>query len=145
VTKPIVVRSFFDTNLLIYADAGDEPIKQAQALAVIKEHRLAGTGVVSTQVLQEYANVALRKLGLPSSLVMARLDFYANFDVVATTPALIAGAVELHASRGIQFYDALILQAAVASGCPFLLSEDMQDGAVFGGVKIINPFKPGAA
>jgi len=139
------VRSFFDTNLLIYADAGDEPEKQSRALALIKEHRLAGTGVVSTQVLQEYANVALRKLGLPSSLVMARLDFYAHFDVVATTPALIAGAVELHALRGVQFYDALILQAAIASGCALLLSEDMQDGAVFGGVRIANPFKLGAA
>ena len=137
------MRSFFDTNLLIYADAGDEPNKQARALTLIKEHRLTGTGVVSTQVLREYANVALRKLGLPSSLVMARLGFYAHFDVVATTPALIASAVELHASRGTQFYDALILQAAIASGCSVLLSEDMQDGAVFSGVKVVNPFRRG--
>lgn len=143
--KPIAVRSFFDTNLLIYADAGDEPKKQERALTLIKEHRLAGTGVLSTQVLQEYANVALRKLGLPGSLIMARLDFYAHFDVVATTPALISSAVELHASRGVQFYDALILQAAIASGSSFLLSEDMQDGAIFSGVKIVNPFKFGAA
>ena len=140
--KPIAVRSFFDTNLLIYADAGDEPEKQECALGLIKKHRLAGTGVVSTQVLQEYANVALRKLGLPSPLVMARLDFYAHFDVIATTPALISAAVELHTSRGVQFYDALILQAAAASGCSLLLSEDMQDGAVLNGVKIVNPFKP---
>lgn len=138
------MRSFFDTNVLIYADAGDEPQKQACALTLIKEHRLARTGVVSTQVLQEYANVALRKLGLPSSLVMARLDFYARFDVVSTTPTLIASAVELHASRGVQFYNGLILQAAVASGCSLLLSEDMQDGAVFSGVKIVNPFRSAA-
>jgi predicted nucleic acid-binding protein len=145
VTKPIAVRSFFDTNLLIYADAGDEPDKQERALASIKEHRLAGTGVVSTQVLQEYANVALRKLRLPSPLIMARLDFYARFEVVATTPSLIAGAIELHALRGVQFYDGLILLAAIAIGCSLLLSEDLQDGAVFSGVKIVNPFRPGAA
>ena len=137
------VRSFLDTNLLIYADAGDQPDKQGQALALIKDHRLAGTGVVSTQVLQEYANVALRKLGLPSALILARLSFYANFDVVTSTPALIASAIELHALRNIHFYDALIVQAAVAGGCSILLSEDMQDGAIFGGVKIVNPFRSG--
>jgi len=137
------VRSFFDTNLLIYADAGDEPDKQERALALIKEHRLAGSGVISTQVLQEYANVALRKLGLPNALVMARLDFYAQFDVIATTPALIASAIELHAFRNIQFYDALIVQAAIASGSAVLLSEDFQDGTILGGVKIVNPFKTG--
>ncbi len=137
------MRSFFDTNLLIYADAGDEPDKQERALALIKEHRLAGSGVISTQVLQEYANVALRKLGLPSALVMARLDFYAQFDVIATTPALIASAIELHAFRNIRFYDALIVQAAIASGSAVLLSEDFQDDAILGGVKIVNPFKTG--
>ena len=64
--------------------------------------------------------------------------------MVATTPALISAAVELHASRSIQFYDALILQAAIASGSSLLLSEDMQDGAVFSGVKIVNPFRTSA-
>lgn len=135
------MRSFLDTNILVYADAGDEPTKQARALSVIGAHRLAGTGVISAQVLQEYANVALRKLGLPVALVRERVDFYARFDVVTTTPALIAGALDLHALRGVSLYDALVVQAAAASGCACLLSEDMQDGAVLGGVRIANPFK----
>jgi predicted nucleic acid-binding protein len=69
------VRSFLDTNILVYADAGDEPAKQARALSLISEHRLAGSAVLSTQVLQEYANVALRKLALPVTLVRERLSF----------------------------------------------------------------------
>jgi predicted nucleic acid-binding protein len=135
------VRSFLDTNVLVYADAGDEPAKQGRALTLISAHRLARFGVISTQVLQEYANVALRKLGLPATLVRERLGFYARFEVVTTSPALIVDALDLHALRGVSFYDALIVQAAVASGCERLLSEDLQDGAVLAGVRIVNPFK----
>ena len=139
-TKPTTVRSFLDTNVLVYADAGDEPARQARAVTLIAEHRRQGTGVLSTQVLQEYANVALRKLRLPLPLVRERLAFYARLEVVPATPALIAGALDLHALRGFSFYDALIVQAAITSGCAQLLTEDMQTGAVVEGLRIVNPF-----
>ena len=80
------MRSFFDTNLLVYADASDEPVKQKRAIHLIKTHRAAGTAVLSTQVLQEYVNVALRKLHLPLPLIRERLSFYARFDLVPATP-----------------------------------------------------------
>lgn len=134
------MRSFFDTNLLIYADAADEPAKQQKAIHLIKTHRVAGTAVLSTQVLQEFVSVALRKLHLPLPLIRERLGLYAGFDLVPATPEIIEGALAIHALHGLSFYDALILQAAVASGCSVLLTEDMQEGAVVGGVKIVNPF-----
>ena len=57
------------------------------------------------------------------------------------TPATYSrGALALHALHGTSFYDALVLQAAIASGCSALLTEDMQHGAVIGGVRITNPF-----
>lgn len=139
--KPTAVRSFLDTNVLVYADAADEPDKQSRALAVIAEHRRAGTGVLSTQVLQEFANVALRKLKLPPALVRERLAFHSRFEVVPATAGLITEALNLHVLHGFSFYDALIVQAAIASGCSQLLSEDMQDGAIFSGVRIANPFR----
>ena len=134
------MRSFFDTNLLVYADAADEPAKQQRAIQLIKAHRADGTAVLSTQVLQEYVNVALRKLQLPVPLIRERLSLYARFDLVPTTPEIIEGALALHAVRGTSFYDALILQAAIASGCSVLFTEDMQDGALIAGVKVVNPF-----
>ncbi len=134
------MRSFFDTNLLVYADAADEPAKQQRAIQLIKAHRADGTAVLSTQVLQEYVNVALRKLQLPAPLIRERLSLYARFDLVPTTPEIIEGALALHAVRGTSFYDALILQAAIASGCAVLFTEDMQDGALIAGVKVVNPF-----
>jgi predicted nucleic acid-binding protein len=69
------VRGFIDTNVLVYADASDEPAKQKRALALIRHLRVSGHGVLSIQVLQEFASVAFRKLALPAPLVRERLSF----------------------------------------------------------------------
>jgi predicted nucleic acid-binding protein len=135
------VRSFFDSNLLVYADAADEPIKQQRAIQLIKTHRAAATAVLSIQVLQEFVNVALRKLKLPVPLIRERLRLYSRFDLVPNSPEIIEGALALHVLHSTSFYDALILQAAIASGCSVVLTEDMQEGAVVGGVKVANPFR----
>lgn len=134
------MRSLLDTNVLVYADAADEPARQRRAIDIIKQHRTDGEAVLCTQVLQEYVNVALRKLGLPAPLIRERLAFYRRFEVVTTTPDLIAGALDLHVLHGLSFYDALIVQAAMVSGCQRVLTEDLQHGARFGGAQIVNPF-----
>lgn len=134
------MRSLLDTKLLVYADAADEPAKQRQALALITALRGDGSAVLSTQVLQEYVNVALRKLHLPQALIRERIAFYRRFELVPASAELVAGALDLHVLHSLSFYDALIVQAAVVSGCHRVLSEDMQHGAVYGGVRIENPF-----
>lgn len=134
-----MARSFIDTNVLVYADSGDGPLRQRRALDVLLEQREAGTGVISTQVLQEFVNVSLRKLRLPSTLIRERLAFYSRFEVVPISPALIEAALDLHAARGVAFYDAPIAQAAVVSGCEVLLSEDFQACARLGSVTVLNP------
>ena len=134
------MRSLLDTNILVYADAADEPLKQQRAIALITELRAAGTAVLSTQVLQEYVNVAVRKLRLPHGLIRERIGFYRRFELVTASADLISGALDLHVLRGLPFYDALIVRAAVVGACQRVLSEDMQHGATFGGVRIENPF-----
>ena len=64
-------RSFIDTNVLIYAEASDEPGKQQAALAPLKQLYESASGVLSTQVLQKYCNVALKKLKLPAAHIRA--------------------------------------------------------------------------
>jgi predicted nucleic acid-binding protein len=137
------VRSFIDTNILVYADAADQPLRQERAIGLIAQLRLTGEGVVSTQVLQEFTNVALRTLGLPAPLVRERLAFYSGFEVVPTTPALIQAALDLHLTHGLAFYDALIAEAAMASRCARLYSEDFQAGRRLGKLVIVNPFADG--
>ena len=134
------MRSLLDTNILVYADAADDPAKQRRAVELITGLRASGSAVLSTQVLQEYVNVALRKLRLPHALIRDRLNFYRRFDVVPASADLIAGALDLHLLHSLSFYDALVVQAAAASGCQRLLREDMQHGATFRGVLIENPF-----
>ena len=138
-------RSFIDTNVLVYAEASDEPAKQQAALLLLKRLYESASGVLSTQVLQEYCNVALKKLKLPAAHIRAQLDLYEQFEVVQVTPALIRAGLDLHQTRSVSFYDALVLASAETAGCSELFSEDFNTGEMVGGVRIINPFAQLAA
>jgi len=133
-------RSFIDTNVLVYAEASDAPLKQRAALALLKGLYEEGLGVLSTQVLQEYCNVALKKLKLPAQYVRSQLDLYEQFEVVQVTPAIIHAGLDLHQTRSVSFFDAIVLASAHASGCNVIWTEDMNAGEVVNGVSISNPF-----
>ncbi len=134
------MRSFLDTHVLVYADDGGDPRRQAIAVDLVAAHLRSGTGVVSTQVLQEFVNTALRKLHLPLDLIRARLAFYRRLEIVPASADLITQALDLHALHQLSFWDAMIVQAARQSGCMQLLTEDLHSGATFAGVRLVNPF-----
>lgn len=134
------MRSFIDTNVLVYADSADAAHKQTIAITLIAEHLRAGSGVVSTQVLHEFVNAALRKLSLPLDVVRARLRLYGRFEVVNASANAVHEALDLHALHQLSFWDALIVQAARQSGCVQVLTEDLQAGTTLAGVRIVNPF-----
>ena len=136
----MVARNFIDTNILVYAEASDEPAKQQAALALLKQLYETATGVLSTQVLQEYCNVALKKLKLSAGHIRAQLDLYEQFEIVQVTPAIIRAGLDLHQTRSLSFYDALIMASAQAASCNVLLSEDMNTGEIINGIRILNPF-----
>ncbi|GEM_PF-56430 len=118
----------------------DEPAKQYAALALLSHLKLNAHGVISTQVLQEFANVALRKMKLDAHHVRSQLAAHEQFEVVQITPRLIRGALDLHQTRSLSFYDALIVHAASVSGCDTLYSEALNSGEIVDGVTIVNPF-----
>jgi predicted nucleic acid-binding protein len=136
----MATRSFIDTNVLIYAEASDLPAKQKAALALLKQLYEDASGVLSTQVLQEYCNVALKKLKLPPQHIRAQLDLYEQFEVIQVTPAIIRAGLDLHQTRSVAFYDAIVLASARTAGCSLLYSEDMNAGEMVEGVRITNPF-----
>lgn len=133
-------RSFFDTNVLIYADDKASPARQRKALELVAEHRRAGTGVVSLQVLQEYFVAVTRKLHVDATVARRKIELLAEFDVVFPDVTDILAAIDLHRLHGFSFWDALILRAAKQAGCDVLLSEDMQPAREIDGVRIVNPF-----
>ena len=134
-------RSFFDTNVLLYADDKAAPAKQSRAVALVAEHRRAGTGVVSMQVLQEYFVTVTRKLGVDAAIARRKVELLAEFDVAAPELADILGAIDLHRLHGFSFWDALVVRTAKQSGCTVLFSENMQDRREIDGVRIVNPFR----
>jgi predicted nucleic acid-binding protein len=134
-------RSFFDTNVLVYADDKAASAKQRLAIELLAEHRRAGTGVVSLQVLQEYFVTITRKLNVDPSVARRKVELLAEFDVVEPDLADILAAIDLHRLHGFSFWDALVLRAAKEAGCKALFSEDMQRDREIDGVKIINPFR----
>src|SRR5580692_1753136 len=133
-------RSFFDTNILIYADDKATPAKQRRALDLIAEHRRARTGVVSLQVLQEYFVTVTRKLHLDPRIARRKVELIAEFDVASPEVADILAAIDLHRLHGVSFWDALVLRAAKQAGCRVVFSEDMQQAREIDGVHIVNPF-----
>jgi predicted nucleic acid-binding protein len=133
---------FFDSNIVVYANDGRDVAKQKRALTLIGDAIRSGNGVVSTQVLQEYANVALNKLGQRQDVVLRQLALLERLQVVPQTPALVRRAVELHGLYGITFWDAAIVAAAESHGCDRILSEDLNAGQFYGGVVVSNPFAP---
>jgi predicted nucleic acid-binding protein len=133
-------RSFFDTNVLIYADDRAFPAKQRRALELVAEHRRARTGVVSLQVLQEYFVTVTRKLQLDVLLARRKVELISEFDVATPEVPDVLAAIDLHRLHRISFWDAMVVRSAKQSGCRILLSEDMQKAREIEGVRIVNPF-----
>jgi predicted nucleic acid-binding protein len=134
------VRSFFDTNVLVYTDDQTAVRKQRRALELVAEHRRSGTGVVSLQVLQEYFVTVTRKLQVDAQVARRKVELLGEFDVAAPELADVLAAIDLHRIHGFSFWDTLVLRAAQQTGCRVLFTEDLQHNRVIEGVRIVNPF-----
>lgn len=137
----MTVRSFFDTNVLVYTDDRSSPTKQQRAIELIAQHRHGGTGVLSLQVLQEYFVTVTRKLRVDPQAARRKVELLAEFDVAAPGVADILAAIDLHRLHELSFWDALILRSANQAGCRVLFSEDLQEGREIDGVRVVNPFR----
>lgn len=136
-------RTFVDTNVLVYAHDTHDPDKQREAASVLSSLWESDNGVLSTQVLQEFYNVATRKLNKPFSRSEARqiVATYSEWCTVDTDPLLIVSASKLEEEHTLAFWDALVIEAAIRAGATKLLSEDLQHGRSFGDLTIENPFR----
>ena len=137
---------FVDTNILMYAHDASAGAKHERAKALVGELWHSRAGVVSTQVLQELVVNLRRKAGRPLDTKATRevVADYLTWQVVVNGGESILEALEIEARYQISFWDALILQAAQASGAEVLYSEDLSDGQTYGSVRVINPLRAGA-
>lgn len=134
-------RVFVDTNVLTYVFDDAEPEKQAQARACLTgEQREI---FVSTQVLQELY-VSLTKGREPIAtpeIAEAAVRAATGYSVVQIDTTLVLSAIAVARAHRLSFWDALIVSAAVNSGCQNLLSEDLNHGQIIEGVMVENPFR----
>lgn len=132
---------FLDSNVLIYSIDDGEVVKQQIANNLITSLSEKG-GVISTQVLQEFYNIATKKLGISKQDAKVLLERLSDcFIVHKNTVSDILHAIEISIKTQFSFWDSLILSAAIAEGCTTLYSEDLNDGQIVEEIVINNPMQ----
>jgi len=129
-----------DTSIFFYAIDSRDLGKQQKARDLISRLVTSGSGVVSAQVVQEFANNAVKKLDLSAEQTVALCEGFADHMVVKPDLALIRNALLLMRSASISFWDACIVAAAELADCKILYTEDLSHGQRFGRVTVSNPF-----
>jgi len=134
---------FLDTNILIYSFDHSAPKKREIACTLIETAMRDGKGCISTQVIQEFLNVATRKFNIPFSCYDCKryLNNVLNpLCEVFPDHALYEGALDIQATTQYSFYDSLILTSAKRAHCSILYTEDLHDGHQIEKLTIKNPF-----
>ena len=134
---------FVDSNILIYAIANgsDEQEKSRRALRILEDADLA----FSVQVLQEFyvqATRDTRRDRISHEEAVAFIQALCEFPVQELTVSVLQSALATKHRYQISYWDAAIIEAARALGCREVLSEDLSDGQDYGGVRVVNPFRP---
>ena len=135
------MKTFFDTNVLVYAFDVGAPAKRKKAAQLLSERAAAGEVLISTQVLQEFYVAVTRKLAQPlaeESALAATRELTA-FPTVTVDANLVLAAIRSSREHRISFWDALIIEAARSGGASVLYSEDLNDGQIFDGATVKNP------
>lgn len=128
--------AFADTNVVVYAFAKDE------AKIAIAEGILEKQPTISVQVISELLNVCRTKLGmdLPTRHKLAA-ELIAGCNIVSLDHRVVEKAMEIEAQTQISYWDALIVAAALLSGCDTLYTEDLETDRTFEGqLTVVNPF-----
>jgi predicted nucleic acid-binding protein len=134
-------RIFVDTNILVYAhdlSAGD---RHDRAYAIIESLWEAETGVISTQVFQEFYVTITRKIKNPLKPTEARelMRNYLAWPVLINDPEMTIRASEIEEKNSLSFWDAMIVAAALRLQAKKIITEDLNHGQIIEGILIENP------
>jgi predicted nucleic acid-binding protein len=132
----------FDTNVLVYATASLPDAKTLRARDLIGRAMRAGRTILLLQTLAEFANVAIRKAGIPIEDIIKTINAWrAVLPVQAADEEDLVAALEAVRAHRLPFWDALLWASAQRAGLRCLLTEDLQDGFLLQSVRFVNPFK----
>ncbi len=129
-----------DTNVFVYAADDRDLVKQATARKVFAA-LVAARQPISLQVVGEFQNALRRRLSIPAHMASQQArNLFVAFPTFGYDAACVDLALAHSAAGRFGYWDGLLLAACSRAGVEALVSEDMQDGATFAGVRIINPF-----
>lgn len=133
---------FVDTDVLLYAvsRAPAEREKADAARSLLADRDLA----LSAQVLQEFyvqATRTSRTDALSHDQAAGLVDSFTRFPVCDVTLGLVRSAIAARERLQLSYWDAAIIEAARLAGCDVVLSEDLNDGQDYDGVRVVNPFR----
>ena len=132
---------FVDTTVFVYAHDPDEEQKHPLAKELVARLWMEATGRISTQVLQGlYATVTRKMPRLSPSKAFDIVEELSAWPVYAPTADDVLAAIRRAERNSLSIWDAMIVQAAISSGCSILWSEDLQDGRRYESVIVRNPF-----
>lgn len=138
-----MIRVAVDTNILVYNARverhADDVRKIAACEALLRRLNQQVTLVIPVQVLGELFSVLTRSGRTREFARQAVLVLAQSFVTVDSTNTVLESALDLAATHNLQFWDALILNAAAEAGCAMLLSEDMGEGFSWRGAVVVNP------
>ncbi len=134
-------RVAFDTNVLFYSVDGRDRSKQQRCAGLLAAAMDRGLGAVPVQSLGEFSSAVVRKNVLTrQEAASAARDWATIFAPVTASPAAYDLALDWWSEERLAFWDALLVATVSKAAVTALVSEDMNDGAVFAAVEIINPF-----
>ena len=138
----MIVKTFVDTNVLVYAYDRASGWKHGRARDLVEKLWNEGSGLLSTQVLQElYVNVRRKaRPPVPQEEARTLVADYLAWDPVVNDGAAVLEAVDVGHRHQLSFWDALIVVAARKGGASVIYSEDLNHGQMFGSVQVLNPF-----
>jgi predicted nucleic acid-binding protein len=135
-----VSKIFIDTNIFIYTlDQKDEK-KRDLARKIVKKVVESHQPVISTQVIKEFYVVASNKLKADPIVVKNIIHNFHNMEIVNNDLELIEQAIDISILSQLSFWDSLVIAAAEKANCEYVLSEDLNSGQSYRGVKVLNPF-----
>lgn len=134
-------RTFIDSNVFIYAAAEAAEEKGVAAAEWLRHLLRTDTGVSNLQVMNEVANVLIKRGSLGSEAVFSVVDDYAVFGMSAVGMETIAAARLLHLETRYSWWDCILLASAMELGCRYFLTEDLQHERRVRGLTILNPFR----
>jgi predicted nucleic acid-binding protein len=136
-----VDKTFIDTNILVYTIDTKNKKKQYAAQRIFKEITGNEKAVISTQVLQEFYNASTTKLNVDKLLVKSILHGFGNMEIVQVNMDIIEKGIDISILSQVSFWDGLIIAAAEFAQCSTIISEDLNNGQIIRGVRIVNPFE----